>query len=303
MLTAAGRGGNAQKEYSFAYNAVSMTLILTVARRDLAVQVSDRRFVDVDPSGRIIRVETDDGNKALSVRCPDGVFSVAFAGMAAVGGASTADWLTYTFSNGRAPARGVKACFELAKSEGTLVIRDAAKHWPEMPPLAFVFAGFMSKGQRPFITVVSNIESAGFPLPKPQPDMQIYTGRQGVKITGMPALVPRRTRKRILAAMRLGRDASALQDMLVEELRRAAGKSGEGVGSNCVSVATNPSGGTTALYYDGRGSSQIFAPNRIDTYSAQGGEVGQAVISEVRGYASGSRWWTSLAGMDVQRED
>ncbi|MGB2695645.1 MAG: hypothetical protein WBD55_10735, partial [Dehalococcoidia bacterium] len=138
-----------------------MTLILTAGCSDFIVQVSDRRFCLAESTKhgvRLVDIKTDEGNKELVVVSYATHFSVAFTGLAEVGGQSVGDWLAEVIVESKAAAQGISECAQALRDAATRSF-GAASSLGSTDFLEFVFSGYDARDKGPRVILVSNFRT------------------------------------------------------------------------------------------------------------------------------------------------
>lgn len=111
-----------------------MTLIITALAKNKVVQASDRRLTRLDGS-----LFDDQANKVICVRCNNAMFSVAYTGIARIGGKRTDEWIADYFD--AVPDIALKPIHEIRRELTDYATATFARHQKPMF-LDVVMAGF-----------------------------------------------------------------------------------------------------------------------------------------------------------------
>lgn len=250
-----------------------MTLIMTVATADKAVQASDRRLTSVNSNSF-----EDDRNKALCIRCSDAHFSVAYTGVAFIDSKRTDEWILDYLISIRAFRMTASDISKALGKHRTATFGSI--HHKFNKKLTLVLSGF--RRSVPFVMHISNFERENiWPHGEAQDEFLRYV-RWGKKnsnlekgycfaINGNQRAVSREILWKIKALLRSGffqmAESMVVAERLVSFIREAAGtpKQGSSVGRNCmvVTMTLNAHDGFVSKYYPDEVSPCQYAPHLI----------------------------------------
>ncbi len=269
-----------------------MTLIFCLANEDYAVLVSDRRrsFEDLPPD--------EESNKALVLNLFDARLAVAFTGLASTPTFQTRLWLAETLCEAARPEpllEPTMARFCELASRDIKNIALSAQDDPSIKRLTIFAAGYqyLNEGSRPWYFRVSNFEGEELhskPKQLPDDDFSLIWARQQTPTTPCALAVAGGTTRgipsgSILQLQRLvteKRPPRALVDKAVEIIQAGADApaSKEKVGKQCTSIILprDPAKPGQVEYHSANLARQVFLPDYIRTYEAQGGGYGALII-------------------------
>lgn len=243
-----------------------MTLIVTALADDAVVQVSDRRLsLGANPLAR-------PENKAICVSCADANFTIAFTGLAKVGGESTAEWVVNQLGAINATTLTFPEIAEKLRQTVTVTFEAIQ---PRGTPygLTFVFAGFGPPG--PFAATVSNVEDGKTLFPTPRREFVsylflrnrkrmrkldlIFNGREDALDDTIGKIIER-VRRHFLR-----RSPDERARILVDLIRRAADHPtvGKYIGKDCTTVIVRPLENFVSCYHSVKGDPVEYAPNLV----------------------------------------
>jgi hypothetical protein len=229
-----------------------VTLNITLVTQYAVVQASDRRMTTVDGG-----VEDDDANKAVVVRCSDGILAVTFTGIGKAGNERVDLWLGRLLLDAGLPELSVKDVPEAMSKAATDWFSTFPGHWEKRH--IFTIAGLLRKdgSAKPVVWYVHNclghdgsmlaVADNGFKVNRFDP-----TGRKAaLSITGLAQAVSRNDRRRLQAGLRSAKRIEDTEKALVLCIRRAADKPQWrwGIGSNCMVVSLGRRLEARAMYY------------------------------------------------------
>jgi hypothetical protein len=257
-----------------------MTLTVTAATADYILQVSDRRFIVLDDSGRGRRISTDEGNKQLVVVAPRLVMGVTFTGLAELGLLAgkqdrverfTSTWMMMQISKAKAPEEGMDACAESLRSAADLLFDELYQRHERRYPHSFVLAGYESGDLRPRLCMVTNCVSPSFKTGETEAEFSVrrIESRRPFCLAGLTAAFDSDAPARIRALARKRPRRQVLADLVINEIRRAAshGKYGSGIGRECMALFLGPDGTRESMYYPTHGLPVTYGPNILDATS------------------------------------
>lgn len=217
-----------------------MTLNITLITPRIVIQASDRRMTTADG-----RLEDDDANKAVVLRCSDGVVAVTFTGVGKASKKRVDLWMAETVLDTGLP--------ELSVTEVPAIIAQQATHWFSGFPVnwdtrhAFVVGGWALRRPGVSAPVLWRIDNClakdGSMVPQARTSFEVtefrFTGRRAALIvSGLTAAVSRADRRRLVATVRRAKELDDMERTLVQCLRRASEKpeSRGCVGPSCTVV-------------------------------------------------------------------
>jgi len=223
-----------------------VTLVVTVGSANWVLQVSDRRFTY--PPGRSAPAGADEKNKEVVIHAADADLAVAFTGLAEIGPLSTGDWLLEAISRAKGAESGFDACIDAVRVAADAAYAGSTVPWNPPRPLTFIFAGFQKNGRQPQIATVSNCQSIHFRTVEVSRRFGTYSVSNQphpYHVAGATPAVAQDSRPKIRGVARRTRDCSAVADLVVAEVRRAAkhAKHGKFIGESCMSICISRDGG------------------------------------------------------------
>ena len=249
-----------------------MTLIVTVATANKAVQASDRRLTGPDGS-----IFDDEANKAVCVGCRDAHFCIGYTGLAFVDGKRTDEWLLDYLMSIHAYRMEVASISAALEKRLTATFEPLPKHYKR---ITFVLSGF--RHHMPFTMIVSNYERESLWPPGEAQDTFntcVWWLKKGgnpetgycISINGARRAVSRptlRKLKRLIQTSFFQKKGSELvADQLVSLIREAADtpRFGQYIGRNCmaVTISVDPSEGFVTKYYAEKTSPCAYSPHLV----------------------------------------
>jgi hypothetical protein len=270
-----------------------MTLIFCLANEDYTILVSDRRrsFVGQPPD--------EESNKALVLNLFDARLAVAFTGLASTPNFQTSLWLAEALSEAARPEPLVEptmARFCEIASRDIKNVALSAQDDPSVKRLTIFAAGYqyLDEGSRAWYFRVSNFEGEElYPKPKqlPDDDFSLVWARQQTPTTtpygfvvagGTTRGIPSGSMLQLRRLVAEKRPPRALVDKAVEVIQAAADApaSRDKVGKQCTSIVLpqDPAKPGQVEYHSANLARQVFLPDYIRTYEAQGGGYGALII-------------------------
>ncbi len=276
-----------------------MTLNLTFMGSGHLLQVSDRRLT----TGDTFALAEDSANKALVLRCVDGIVGVTYSGLGAWPPASRGpssvwnymdQWLATELLDWAAPERTIdevttRIAVRASRLWGTFPSGSRSRH-------VFVVGGFRhsSGGSRPCLSFVAN--DAGWQSPASATfrveDHPIQAG--ALYCTGTLPAFTREVRRRFKGRVRKVSKIDRLEELLVEAVREAAAADPqERIGKNCMAIAIANSGACRATYFPEAGDRETMGPYFLWNAGGRNFAVGRITVVPGPG-------WSLLFG-DVDR--
>ena len=264
-----------------------MTLIVSLAKPDVAVLIADRR---ISRNGSVL---DDEYNKVTVLFCADARMAVAFTGVAVLPNFDASTWIAETLHSVASQASAVHEVLESFKHRLYETVRTL--NTPDLR-LTVVFCGFVYWGAvpEPRIYVVSNFESGSHEASAFSIRSVGAQGAKVVEVAGAAACISDKTRFRLLALLEKEVPSASLVRFAVKHIQNSASdsRSHKTIGEQCNAVVVRSVVDTpiTATYHTARNASRAYGPNVV----IAGGLL--SLGSEVMGPGI-------LAGSDIRKRE